>query len=164
MNPRLVIVGFMGCGKTTVARALASRLYCQMIDLDSLITEREQRSPAEIIQRDGEKTFREIESQYLRQALTGTQSVIAVGGGTWTIEENRKLIDRNARSIWLDVAFETCWQRITASKVTRPLAPNRNSAYRLYQSRRPLYALASLHLTADQLDVESIVERILAQS
>ena len=89
---RIVIVGFMGCGKTTVARALAQRLGCEMIDLDSFITEREGRTPAEIIEADGEPAFREIETHALRDALKMDDArVIALGGGAWTIEANRAL-------------------------------------------------------------------------
>src|SRR6266446_3489290 len=96
MNRRIVIVGFMGCGKTTVAEALALQLGCQAIDLDSLITERESRSPAEIMEQDGEPAFREIETDALREVLENKKDrVIALGGGAWTIEANRTLITQH---------------------------------------------------------------------
>src|SRR5207248_9678402 len=90
MNRRIVILGFMGCGKTTVARELARQLECSFVDLDSFVTQLHGRSPAEIIQQDGEDSFREIETLALRDVLQEKHArVIAVGGGTWTIPANR---------------------------------------------------------------------------
>jgi shikimate kinase len=145
---RIVIVGFMGCGKTTVAEALAQRLGCAMIDLDSFITEREGRSPAEIIVQDSEPSFREIETQMLKVVLEKNAArVIALGGGAWTIEANRELVaQHDCLSLWLDAPFELCWKRITSSGASRPLAPERQSAEALYDSRRPAYGLAEIRI------------------
>ena len=151
---RIVIVGFMGCGKTTVARALVQRLGCQMIDLDSFITERQGRSPAEIIAENGEPAFREIETHALRDALKIDDArVIALGGGAWTIEANRALVaQHDCLSVWLDAPFELCWERIVSSGDTRPLAPDRESTYRLYRSRCENYQLADARISVDQAD------------
>jgi len=150
MKPRrIVIVGFMGSGKTTVANALARQLGCDSIDLDSFITERKGRSPAEIIEQDGEAAFREIETQALRDALENSDArVIALGGGAWTIEANRALVaEHDCLSIWLDAPFELCWDRIISSANTiRPMAPDRESAQNLFQVRRDSYELAQLRL------------------
>lgn len=150
---RIVIIGFMACGKTTVAKTLARQLDCGMIDLDSFITERNGRSAAEIIQEDGELVFREIETRALQDALENDDArVIALGGGAWTIAANRALVSQNdCLSVWLDAPFELCWERITASDNTiRPLAPDRESAARLYQFRRAVYELAGLKVNANQ--------------
>jgi shikimate kinase len=150
---RIVIVGFMGCGKTTVADALARKLGCDSIDLDSFITEREGRSPAEIIEQDGEDAFRAIETRALREVLKESDArvrVIALGGGAWTIEANRALVDHaDCLSVWLDAPFELCWERIMSSANTaRPMAPDRESAQMLYDSRRASYELAQLRIDA----------------
>lgn len=161
MNRRIVIVGFMGCGKTTVAKALARQLGCDSIDLDSFITERGGRSPAEIIEQDGEAVFREIETRALRDALeTSATRVIALGGGAWSIEANRALVaEHDCLSVWLDAPFELCWQRITENaKTIRPLAPDRESALRLHESRRASYLLAKLHVDTKQGLAEIISE------
>jgi shikimate kinase len=144
----VVIVGFMGSGKTTVAHELARQLSCRTIDLDELITEREKRRPKEIIEQDGEEGFREIETRMLREVLDeGVARVIAVGGGAWTIAENRKLMaERSALVAWLDVSFELCWERIEASGKTRPLARSREMAQKLYDERRPIYELANARI------------------
>jgi shikimate kinase len=154
MDRRVVIVGFMGCGKTTVAEALARRLGCAMIDLDSFITDREGGSPAEIIVQDSELSFREIEKQALKVVLEKNAAcVIALGGGAWMIEANRALVaQHDCLSVWLDAPFELCWERITASGTIRPLAPDRESAQELYESRLASYELAALRVDASQDD------------
>jgi len=150
---RIVIVGFMGSGKTTVAGALARRLGCDSIDLDSFVTDRAGRSPAEIIKQDGEAAFRGIETQALREALENKDArVIALGGGAWTVEANRALIaEHDCLSVWLDAPFELCWDRIISSaNTTRPMAPDRESAQNLFQVRRDSYELAQLRLVISQ--------------
>ncbi len=160
---RVVIVGFMGCGKTTVAEALAQRLGCAMVDLDSFITDREGRTPAEIIEQDGEAVFREIETAALRDALEDSDArVIALGGGAWTIEANRALVaEHDCLSVWLDAPFELCWDRIISSANTiRPMAPDREIAQNLFQERRDSYELAQLRLVMSKTAApeETVVE------
>jgi len=161
---RIVLVGFMGCGKTSVAKALAGQIDSDFIDLDSFITERCGKSPAELIQQNGEQAFREIETSALREVLTlDDAQVIALGGGAWTIEENRALVENHGYlAVWLDAPFELCWSRIQSGDTVRPLAPDREAAQALYQSRRQTYELASLKLAVDEPDSpESIARRIL---
>ena len=148
MDRRIVIVGFMGCGKTTVAEALARQFGCQAIDLDSFITERAGRSPAEIIREDGEPAFREIETAALRDVLQAKKGrVIALGGGAWTIEANRSTVaEHDCLSVWLDAPFELCWERIAVDKAVRPLAPGRERAFQLYEARRATYELTDLRV------------------
>jgi len=149
---RIVIVGFMGCGKSTVAKALARRLDCDMIDLDTYITEQENRSPAELIAQDGEAAFRALETGALRNILKQRDwRVIALGGGAWTIAANRALIRKsNCLTVWLNAPFELCWQRIISKgKSARPLAPNRKRALALFTSRKPKYRSTDLHISAD---------------
>jgi shikimate kinase len=147
----IIIIGFMAAGKTTVAAALAERLGCGLIDLDQFIEGREGRSIRAIIDEDGEKAFREIESQALDDALkTNSPCVIALGGGAWTIERNRALINEHTRStVWLDAPFDLCWRRIEDGINIRPLARERAKAHKLYDERRPLYSQAGLRVKVD---------------
>ena len=147
---RIVITGFMASGKTSVAKALAARLNCRMIDLDFIITERERRTVSALINAEGEANFREAERRALKVVLEMKRArVIALGGGAWTIEENRSLIVAHACfTVWLDAPFELCWQRIIESEEERPLARDKQAAESLYQERRPIYALAGLHIDA----------------
>jgi shikimate kinase len=163
MNRRIVILGFMACGKTTVAKELAHQLDCDYVDLDSFITERHGRSPAEIIQQDGEEKFRELETLALRDVLQSKEArVIALGGGTWTIPANRTLTAlHDCETVWLDVSFEVCWNRIVAAATARPLAPDRATAWSRYESRRADYGLANRRVAPTELDsVQNIAEQV----
>jgi shikimate kinase len=149
-NRRIVITGFMGSGKSSVASALARLLDCDFVDLDDEISRSSGRSPGKIISEDGEETFRKIESEALLRVLEDEVRVIALGGGAWTVPGNRELIGEfGCFTVWLDLPFEVCWSRIAAAGVHRPLAPEREQASRLYEQRRLMYSLAELHLKAD---------------
>lgn len=148
----IVITGFMGCGKSRVARELASRRNTAMVDLDRWITTRVGRSPAQIITEDGERAFREIETNALRKLLKcGEVDVIALGGGAWIEKVNRDLIDEyGCTSIWLDTPFEICWERIAASEEDRPLGRTREDAQARYDLRKPIYKLAMIHVSSEE--------------
>ena len=168
MTRRIVILGFMACGKTTVGQALARKLDVTFNDLDSQVTENEGRSPAQIIEANGEAAFREIETLALRDLLQKRDAgVIALGGGTWIIPANRTLVAlHDCQTVWLDVPFEVCWQRISENTgAVRPLAPDYQTAHSRYESRRPFYALAEQAVSVSADDpVEKIVEQIVEQS
>lgn len=164
-NRRIAIVGFMGCGKTTIAEALAQRLSCEMVDLDSFIHDQDGRSAADIIKQDGEPSFRDKETKALQQILEMNKArVIALGGGTWTVAANRELIARHeVWSAWLNTPFELCWNRISSGAVQRPLAPNKETASDLYDSRRPSYQLATATINADEsVSPQSVVALIIS--
>ena len=161
---RIVLVGFMGCGKTSVAQALARRLNCKFIDLDTFITETCGRAPAGIIQEDGEPAFRAIETRALDAVLRQTEfQVIALGGGTWTIDGNRTLVAlHECLSVWLDAPFELCWKRIMTGNEVRPLAPDRKTAEARYSSRISDYALTDRRMRISETDTPgTIAEMIL---
>ena len=167
MNRRIVILGFMACGKTTVGAELARQLNCGFVDLDSFIAEREGRQPAEIIEHDGETTFREIETLALSDVLANQNSqVVALGGGTWTIPANRTVIAlHQCLTVWLDAPFELCWKRINAAESARPLAPDFETATRRFDERREYYALAQLRIAVNADDsVTQVVEQIFRET
>jgi shikimate kinase len=149
-NGLVVITGFMGSGKSTVARALAFRLDSEMIDLDEEILKQEERSAQQIIEEDGEPAFRAIETRVFRDVLqTNAAGVIALGGGAWITPRNRELVtEAGGVSVWLDAPFNLCWQRIVTSDDGRPLAPNKKAAHARYTERRTVYVTADLHVSA----------------
>jgi shikimate kinase len=160
----IVITGFMGCGKSKVARELARRLTVEMIDLDDRITAHQGQTPAQLITGKGEPAFRAIETNTLREVLqTGAAGVIALGGGAWIESANRDLIDQhNGLSVWLDVPFAVCWERISASTEDRPLGKTIEETEDRYNLRKPIYALARIHIpvTAHESvdDLVSLIE------
>jgi shikimate kinase len=162
-NQKIAIIGFMGTGKTTVAHELALRLNFPAVDLDAMVTSSEGRSPKEIIEEDGENTFREIETRTLLEVLMeGRARIIAVGGGAWTIAQNRKLMaEHETFTVWLDAPFELCWKRIAAGPELRPLARSREMAERLYSERRPIYELADVRVeVSDNESAEEIAAKV----
>ncbi len=159
----VVITGFMGAGKTTVAAALAERLGCGAIDLDEFIAGRHGRTAQMIIDEDGEPRFRELETEALRQALQTDAGVIALGGGAWTIERNRALVaEHDGLTIWLDAPFELCWRRIESCAQTRPLARDPARARALYDARSADYGRVSMHIKVeDGMSARAIAEEIV---
>jgi shikimate kinase len=162
MTQTIVITGFMGCGKSQVARELAQRLDIPMIDLDDRITANEGRTPAQLITEAGEPAFRAVETDTLRELLQSSEaSVIALGGGAWIESANRALIDEyGCISVWLDAPFAVCWERISASVDDRPLGKTIEQAETRYNLRKPIYSLATIHIpvtgseSVDQLGLD----------
>jgi len=160
---KIVVTGFMGSGKTRIARRLAERLNVEFVDLDEHITAYHGRSPAQLIKEDGEAAFRVIESKALLEVLKNKPAgVIALGGGAWIKRRNRNLIDEyNGLSVWLDVPFEICWYRIRASGDERPLARTKRQARALYNRRRSVYQLAKIHVQVP-INMEELIGRLVA--
>jgi shikimate kinase len=158
----IAIVGFMGCGKTAVARILAAQLNREMVDLDERITELTGHTPAELISKEGEQPFRSIESAALVELLrSGFEGVVALGGGCWIQSTNRVLLaERDALTVWIDIPFEICWQRIETAQEVRPLAPTKQEARILFDRRRGIYELAGIRITSSNEAVEQIARQV----
>ena len=143
---RIILTGFMGVGKSTVARHVSNILRTDYYDLDDLIEENEKKRIAEILRSNGEETFRRIETENLKRLLKINSQIIALGGGAWTIKKNRELINEyEYTSVWLDSTFEHCWRNIRFSKRERPLAQDKVAAKNLFTERQSFYCLADWH-------------------
>ena len=144
---RVALTGFMGVGKSSVARHLSMLLNCERIDLDTFIEENEGRKIHDIINKDGLTYYRRLESKNLRRALLETTAqILSLGGGTWTEAENRTLLKKQGlTSVWLESSFQHCWRNIRMSKKERPLARNKVAARALFDERQKVYALADWH-------------------
>src|SRR5262245_54395544 len=149
-QPQIFLLGFMASGKSTVGPLLAAKLDRQFIDLDRVIEAKVGCAITELIEREGEECFRQIETETLREAASHSGAIIAPGGGAITRAENRELMLSLGITIWLDAPFELCWRRIQQDGATRPLAPNEESARARYEQRKPLYRQASIHIPINE--------------
>jgi shikimate kinase len=165
---RLALTGFMGVGKSSVARHLEHMTGCRRIDLDSLVEESAGMTIAEIIDSEGMERFREIEAETLAKVIEDNPAcILSLGGGTWTIPANRNRIKQSGfTSIWLESSFEHCWYNIKFSRKERPLARDKDAARLLFDERQKVYCLADWHflikpgLTSYDVAVE-IAEQVL---
>lgn len=162
-TPGVYLTGFMGSGKTTVARALADRLGWDFIDLDAEIEAAEATTIAQLFEARGEAEFRSIETEMLKKIMRRIErimpAVIALGGGTFAQSVNAEMLEGHGISIWLDCSFETIQGRITEAE-SRPLARDPERFRQLYEERRAAYGRADFRIDAN-CDPEQAVEAIL---
>jgi shikimate kinase len=157
---KVYLVGFMGAGKTTLARRLAARLDWRVEDIDERIEAREGRTVSAIFASSGEPYFRDLERRVLVDLLPVRHVVVATGGGTFADAENRSLINRDGLSVWLDVPLARIVDRVPADG-RRPLAADRAQFERLFLARRAVYQQAHVHLDADDRAVDALVEQLI---
>jgi shikimate kinase len=157
---KVYLVGFMGAGKTTVARALAKRLDWQVEDIDDRIEKRERRDIATIFRQEGEPYFRAVEQQELIALLSARGTVVATGGGTFVDPVAREMMLRNGAVIWLDVPLATILDRVPVDG-RRPLAADRMEMESLYNQRLMAYSRAHLRVDAGRGSVEALVDQIV---
>jgi shikimate kinase len=158
------LVGFMGCGKTTVGELLSRRLGWRFEDLDSRIQARAGRSIPTIFSNQGEACFRQIEAEALLELIdemASTPTVAALGGGTLVQPQNRGLIENSGLStIFLDARVEDLWERCRSAGEERPLARDKSQFQQLYEDRRSLYIEAAATIDTTGKDVESVAAEI----
>lgn len=144
----VVLIGFMGAGKSSVGRALSEQLGWAFEDLDECIERREQRKIAEIFRESGEAGFRKAEHAALKDLLanikSGEEKIVALGGGAFSQEKNARVLGADgAMTVFLDAEPHELWKRCRGQEdVERPLLGSLESFCELYAARRPYYLKA----------------------
>ncbi|MBR6390686.1 MAG: shikimate kinase [Lachnospiraceae bacterium] len=165
----IILIGFMGSGKSTMGIRLSYRMKQPYIDTDKYIERKAGRSISEIFETDGEDAFRQMETEALEALIADgiRDHVIATGGGMPMKEENHALLRKLGVVIWLRIRPESVLERL-ASDTSRPLLqrPDRETLIRdLMEKRAPMYAkCADVTVDVDDKRVERIMDAIFTKS
>ncbi|MFZ1081880.1 MAG: shikimate kinase [Candidatus Kryptoniota bacterium] len=170
----IYLAGFMGSGKTTIGPKLAHQLECDFVDVDDLIEKEEGISIARIFEKYNEQYFRDIEKKMLAKISESKRNiVVALGGGTMTMEENRNLIHKEGILVYLKTDPEEIFARIDG-KQDRPmllagdgtrLSDNelRMKVTSLMKEREKHYLEANIIVNTSNINVEESVEQIVSK-
>jgi shikimate kinase len=165
----LVLVGFMGAGKSSVGPVLAASLGWKFEDLDERIERREMRKVHEIFRELGESEFRRAEHEALQELMgelrSGAAKVVALGGGAFVPGRNAALIRGDVPTVFLDASGEELWRRCQVQAeqagLERPLLGEQETFAELYEARRPHYLKASLRQPTGGKTVEEIAREVM---
>lgn len=159
----IVLVGFMGVGKTVVGKMLAEELKMKFVDLDELIEEKRGMSIGEIFEQFGEYSFRKVEREIVSEISKGNNLVVAAGGGAVLDSQNVRNLRNMGTMIHLSARPDVILKR-TGNEYHRPLLECGDRAkriQRLLEERRPFYARADCEIDTSDLRIEDVVERII---
>ncbi|ASP34892.1 shikimate kinase [Labrenzia sp. VG12] len=159
----IVLVGIMGCGKSTVGKRLAQRLGLDFVDADTEIERAANMTVAEIFAEHGEPYFRSGEERVIARLLREGPQVLATGGGAFMSEATRSEIGAHGLSIWLKVDFDTVMARVRR-RSTRPLLQNpdpEGTMRKLMADREPVYGKAALTVVSKDVPHEAVVDQIV---
>jgi 3-phosphoshikimate 1-carboxyvinyltransferase len=157
----IVLIGFMGSGKTTISRLLAKKLQLELVETDDEIIKRSGlKSVNEIFEKKGEAFFRELEKEVISEYADKSNHIISCGGGVIENPENIKALKENSKLIFLSASFETITGRIK-NQLIRPLFKDAEKAKELYTRRLPIYkSYSDITIETDNLTPEQIVKAI----
>ncbi|HIG32897.1 MAG TPA: shikimate kinase [Flavobacteriales bacterium] len=160
------LIGFMGVGKTTLAKLLAEQLQLPFLDTDLEIEQQEKRSIAEIFKKEGKLYFRMLETELLKQY--NRKGIVACGGGLAIHNNNMELINSNGISIYLKASANHLYNQLKDNKQSRPLIANiTNEELKLYlkkelKNRSSFYELAQHTILVDDKNKAEILREINA--
>lgn len=159
---KVVLIGFMGSGKTSIAKGLAQKLGLKFIDMDEMILNSSgMKSINEIFDQKGEKTFREVELETAQKLKDKANVVISTGGGVVGSEHTMQSLSHNAHVIYLKLSFENAAKRVSQKKLRPPLFQDIEKAKKLFEAREPLYEkYADIIIDTDNISLDEVLNQI----
>ncbi len=163
----IYLIGFMGTGKSTVAKELIKQTHAKGVEMDQLIEEQQNMAITDIFRQYGETYFRDLETELLRSLGTEEHLVVSCGGGTVLRDENAALMKEQGCIVLLTATPETVYERVKNSSNRPILNGNMSVEYisELMEKRRARYeSVADIRVATDGKDVSTICEEILSQA
>ena len=170
-NSIIVLIGYMGCGKSSIGKKLSQKLNVKFVDLDSIIEKKYSKSISQIFNELGEIKFRNIENSELNTVLSNSDNcVLSLGGGTPCYHDNMDLILSYTTSVFfIDVSSDILSERLFKKKDKRPLISSIDTIEEMkqfinkhYFERRPFYSMATHSITSNRKDSKNVVKEILS--
>lgn len=156
----IILIGFMGSGKTTLGKMLAKKLECPFIDTDQYIERKEGRKISDIFADDGEAYFRSLETEVLKELLESDErKILSLGGGTPLREENRELIKNGGYTVFLKITPNDAYGRLKGDR-QRPLLQVENPKERIKElllARDPVYEAAADYVLIEEQKTHDMV-------
>lgn len=157
------LTGFMGCGKSTVGRALAEKLGWEFVDLDEYVEHKKGCTISVIFNQEGEEVFRAVEAECIRDIIvmhqvSGSDVIVALGGGTLSIRSVQPIILEQTVTIWLRRSLESCIGEIGDELSKRPLLSDATAVESLFSTREADYSKARFVIDCDGKTYGSITQ------
>jgi shikimate kinase len=167
MKTPIYLTGFMGSGKSTLGRLLASSLGLNFIDLDHFIKDTEKATIPELFEKLGESGFREVENRAIHQTSNMTNTVIATGGGAPCFFNNMAVMNQNGTTVYLQLSPESLVKRLLPGREHRPLIAGKSEPELLkfirikLKERTPFYEKSNIIADTNNLTPEDTVSAII---
>lgn len=165
---KIFLIGFMGSGKTHWGRRLGTKLNLPFYDLDTVISEQEKKTVAEIFAGQGEEYFRYQEKETLEKISADQESfILSCGGGTPCFFNNIEFMKKNGKVIWLNTSIDMLTQRLQKERMTRPLISDVNEEdlrryiIRKLSERRMYYQQADVTVGEENTNLDELIHILL---
>ncbi|MGL4228065.1 MAG: shikimate kinase [Tannerellaceae bacterium] len=166
---RIFLIGYMGAGKTTIGKDLASLLGLSFIDLDWYIEERYHKKISDFFEAEGEAGFRQIERKMLKEVSQFENILVATGGGTPCFFDNMDYMNLVGKTIYLKVTEEELADRLEVAKASRPLIADKNREELIHfiantiNKREPFYLRSQIVFKAETMNTKDEIQKIISQ-
>ena len=165
LPPNIILVGFMGSGKTVTGKEISEMLGLHFWDMDEWIEQNTNENISDLFEKKGEAFFRQQEREAVSWLRNKKEYVVSTGGGAWIQEPNRKTLLETGWCVWLKVSAEDVWKRVGNRLKQRPLLSNSKDPRRTIESlldeRNPFYSLAHTSFDTSGKDPQQVALEVV---